>query len=50
MSTQAGPTALADVKVLGEHTEAVLGDWAGMSKAEIAEYVKETPMQLGKRK
>ena len=38
-----------DVKcgpLLGEHTEQVLADWVGMSKEQIAEYVKETPVIL----
>ena len=35
--------------LLGEHTEQVLADWAGMNKEQIAEYVKETPLILKKK-
>ncbi len=35
--------------LLGEHTEEVLGEWLGMSKDEIAAYVKETPVILKKK-
>ena len=32
--------------LLGEHSEEVLAEWAGMTKEQIAEYVKETPLIL----
>ena len=35
--------------LLGEHTEQVLTEWAGMNKEQIAEYVKETPLILKKK-
>ena len=35
--------------LLGEHTEQVLAEWCKMSKDEIAEYVKETPVILKKK-
>ncbi len=35
--------------LLGEHTEQVLAEWAGMNKEQIAEYVKETPLILKKK-
>ena len=35
--------------LLGEHTEQVLEQWCGMSKKEIADYVKETPVILKKK-
>ena len=34
--------------LLGEHSEQVLAEWAGMNKEQIAEYVKETPLILKK--
>jgi crotonobetainyl-CoA:carnitine CoA-transferase CaiB-like acyl-CoA transferase len=35
--------------LLGQHTEEVLASWAGLSKAEIEEYPKETPVKIGKQ-
>lgn len=32
--------------MLGQDTEDVLADWAGLSKDEIKEYVKETPLKI----
>ena len=36
--------------LLGQHTEEVLASWAGLSKDEIQEYMKETPVIFGKKK
>ncbi len=35
--------------LLGANTEEVLESWAGLSKAEIEEYLKETPVKIGKK-
>jgi crotonobetainyl-CoA:carnitine CoA-transferase CaiB-like acyl-CoA transferase len=35
--------------LLGEHTEEVLAEWCGMSKEQVAEYVKATPIILKKK-
>jgi crotonobetainyl-CoA:carnitine CoA-transferase CaiB-like acyl-CoA transferase len=35
--------------LLGEHTAEVLGQWLGMSAAQIEEYVAQTPVKLTKK-
>ncbi len=35
--------------LLGQDTEAVLAGWGGLSADEIKEYVKETPVKIGKK-
>ncbi len=34
--------------LLGQDTEAVLAEWAGLNADEIREYVQETPLKIGK--
>ena len=35
--------------LLGQHTGELLSEWLGMSKQEIDEYIKETPLKKGTR-
>jgi crotonobetainyl-CoA:carnitine CoA-transferase CaiB-like acyl-CoA transferase len=35
--------------LLGQHTEEVLSSWAGMSESEIAGYMLEMPVKIGKK-
>ena len=35
--------------LLGQHTGELLSEWLGMGKAEIDEYIKETPLKKGTR-
>jgi formyl-CoA transferase len=35
--------------LLGQHTAEVLASWAGLSQAEIDDYLKETPIKIGKK-
>jgi crotonobetainyl-CoA:carnitine CoA-transferase CaiB-like acyl-CoA transferase len=33
--------------LLGQHTAELLSQWLGMSKQEIDDYIKETPLKKG---
>jgi formyl-CoA transferase len=45
MSDSSVPVRTAPL--LGQHTAELLSEWIGMNKAEIEEYIRETPLKKG---